>query len=84
MSSQLFGTSHVPKLITDRDNRRVPRLAAMEKPRYTYNDVHNIIKDAAPRVAEFKPDMLIAIGMETFLVGMLLALDLNRLSPGGG
>jgi uncharacterized protein len=40
----------------------------MEKPRYTYNDVHNIIRNSASRVVEFKPDMLIAIGMEQFQV----------------
>jgi hypothetical protein len=28
----------------------------------TYNEVHNIIKRAAKEIAEFKPDLLIAIG----------------------
>jgi hypothetical protein len=30
--------------------------------RYTYNDIHNIIKHALPTIAEFKPEILIAIG----------------------
>ncbi|EIW79264.1 PRTase-like protein [Coniophora puteana RWD-64-598 SS2] len=30
--------------------------------RATYNDIHNIIKASAVQIAEFKPDMLIAIG----------------------
>jgi hypothetical protein len=32
--------------------------------RYTYNDIHNIIKNSAPKVAEFKPDIIIAIGRQ--------------------
>jgi len=28
----------------------------------TYNDIHNIIKASATKIAEFKPNMLIAIG----------------------
>ncbi|KAH9935926.1 PRTase-like protein [Epithele typhae] len=41
--------------------------------RVTYNDVHNLIRKSAEKIAEFKPDMLIAIGffparvMRTFL-----------------
>ena len=30
--------------------------------RVTYNDVHNLIRASAAKIAEFKPDMLIAIG----------------------
>ncbi|OSD03108.1 PRTase-like protein [Trametes coccinea BRFM310] len=30
--------------------------------RVTYNDVHNLIRQSAKKIAEFKPDMLIAIG----------------------
>ncbi|KAJ8495254.1 hypothetical protein ONZ51_g1796 [Trametes cubensis] len=29
--------------------------------RVTYNDVHNLIRESAKKIAEFKPDMLIAI-----------------------
>ncbi|KAF9820606.1 hypothetical protein IEO21_01309 [Rhodonia placenta] len=32
----------------------------------TYNDIHNLIRAAADRIAEFKPDMLIAIGAHGF------------------
>ncbi|OSX64285.1 hypothetical protein POSPLADRAFT_1039355 [Postia placenta MAD-698-R-SB12] len=32
----------------------------------TYNDIHNLIRAAADRIAEFKPDMLIAIGGRGF------------------
>lgn len=37
-------------------------MAEPEHIRVTYNDVHNLIKKAAERIAEFKPDVLIAIG----------------------
>ncbi|CDO73288.1 hypothetical protein BN946_scf185008.g50 [Trametes cinnabarina] len=30
--------------------------------RITYNDVHNLIRESAKKIAEWKPDMLIAIG----------------------
>ena len=30
--------------------------------RATYNEIHNIIKRSAEKIAEFKPNMLIAIG----------------------
>lgn len=30
--------------------------------RVTYNDVHKLIQTSAERIAEFKPDILIAIG----------------------
>ena len=30
--------------------------------RVTYNDVHNIIKTASEKIADWKPDLLIAIG----------------------
>ena len=31
--------------------------------RVTYNDVHNIIKAASEKIAEWKPNLLIAIGV---------------------
>ncbi|KAI0675548.1 PRTase-like protein [Trametes maxima] len=40
-------------------------MAALQEPehlRVTYNDVHNLIRASAQKIAEFKPDMLIAIG----------------------
>ncbi|KAI0766935.1 PRTase-like protein [Trametes elegans] len=40
-------------------------MAAVQEPehlRVTYNDVHNLIRASAQKIAEFKPDMLIAIG----------------------
>ena len=30
--------------------------------RMTYNDIHKLIRASAEKIAEFKPDMLIAIG----------------------
>ncbi|EIW58633.1 PRTase-like protein [Trametes versicolor FP-101664 SS1] len=51
-------------------------MAATQEPehlRVTYNDVHNLIRRSAEKIAEFKPDLLIAIGffparvMRTFL-----------------
>ena len=30
--------------------------------RVTYNQVHNLIRDSAKKIAEFKPDLFIAIG----------------------
>lgn len=42
----------------------IPRktMSAPEHFRVTYNDVHKLIQASAERIAEFKPDMLIAIG----------------------
>lgn len=40
-------------------------MAATHEPehlRVTYNDVHNLIRRSAEKIAEFKPDLLIAIG----------------------
>lgn len=34
----------------------------------TYNDIHNLIRAAADRIAEFKPDMLIAIGAHVLCI----------------
>ncbi len=31
--------------------------------RITYNEVHNLIRASAAKIAEWKPDLLIAIGM---------------------
>ena len=30
--------------------------------RVTYNEVHNLIRESAKKIAEFKPDLFIAIG----------------------
>jgi uncharacterized protein len=35
--------------------------------RATYNDVHNLIKKSSTEIAEFKPDILIAIGSYTLV-----------------
>ncbi|OJT01888.1 Hypoxanthine-guanine phosphoribosyltransferase [Trametes pubescens] len=43
-------------------------MAAIQEPehlRVTYNDVHNLIRRSAEKIAEFKPDLLIAIGAHT-------------------
>jgi hypoxanthine phosphoribosyltransferase len=37
-------------------------MAEPEHLRVTYNEVHNIIKASAEKIAEFKPNLLIAIG----------------------
>ncbi len=39
---------------------------AMSEPehfRTTYDDIHRLLRASAEKIAEFKPDMLIAIGM---------------------
>jgi hypothetical protein len=41
----------------------------------TYNDVHNIIKKAAEKISEFKPDLVIAIGRETLICMRLISLN---------
>ena len=33
--------------------------------RITYNEVHNLIRASAAKIAEWKPDMLIAIGVSS-------------------
>ncbi|KAM5533856.1 hypothetical protein V8D89_012519 [Ganoderma adspersum] len=40
--------------------------------RVTYNDVHNLIRASAAKIAEFKPDMLIAIGGGGFFPARVL------------
>jgi hypoxanthine phosphoribosyltransferase len=37
-------------------------MAEPEHLRSTYNEIHNLIKASADKIAEFKPNMLIAIG----------------------
>ncbi|KAN0137181.1 Phosphoribosyltransferase-like protein [Lactarius tabidus] len=44
----------------------------------TYNDVHNIIKKAAERISEFKPDLVIAIGGGGFFPARVLRTFLKR------
>jgi hypothetical protein len=37
-------------------------MAAPEHVRATYNDIHDLIKASSEKIAEFKPNMIIAIG----------------------
>ena len=37
-------------------------MAEPEHVRATYNDIHDLIKVSAEKIAEFKPNILIAIG----------------------
>lgn len=38
----------------------------------TYNDIHNLIREATPKIAaEFNPDLLIAIGSSSRLPALL-------------
>ena len=49
-------------------------MAAVQEPehlRVTYNDVHNLIRASAQKIAEFKPDMLIAIGARSLFTSAL-------------
>ncbi|KAI0352300.1 PRTase-like protein [Trametes cingulata] len=46
--------------------------------RVTYNDVHNLIRDSAKKIAEFKPDMLIAIGGGGFFPARVLRTFLKN------
>ncbi|KAI0924573.1 hypothetical protein AcW2_005426 [Taiwanofungus camphoratus] len=43
-----------------------------EHVRSTYNDIHNLIRASAKKIAEFKPDMLIAIGGGGFFPARVL------------
>ncbi|TFK71612.1 PRTase-like protein [Pluteus cervinus] len=52
--------------------------AQVQHLRVTYNDIHNLIRKATPKIAEFDPDLMVAIGgggffparvMRTFLRG---------------
>ena len=40
----------------------LPTMSEVQHIRVTYNDVHNIIKAASEKIADWKPDLLIAIG----------------------
>ncbi|EGO22079.1 hypothetical protein SERLADRAFT_472396 [Serpula lacrymans var. lacrymans S7.9] len=46
----------------------------------TYNDIHNIIKVSAEKIAEFKPNMLIAIGGRGFFPARVLRTFLKDAS----
>ena len=60
----------------------------MSEPKHilcTYNDVHNIIKRSAEKIAEWKPNLLIAIGLCISAIVVLqlcidTALDRRRVS----
>jgi hypothetical protein len=47
----------------------------------TYNDIHNLIKDATKQIAEFKPELLIAIGMILPFIPLFAS---NHKQLGGG
>lgn len=50
--------------------------------RVTYNDIHNLIRDATPKIAtEFNPDLMIAIGKPSIILN---DLDLSKNLTGGG
>lgn len=53
-------------------------MAEPEHFRTTYNDVHNLIKNAAPKIAEFKPDLFIAIGGGGFFPARVLRTFLKN------
>jgi hypoxanthine phosphoribosyltransferase len=40
-------------------------MAEPEHVRATYNDIHDLIKASAEKIVEFKPNMIIAIGVCT-------------------
>jgi hypoxanthine phosphoribosyltransferase len=44
-------------------------MAEPEHVRATYNDIHDLIKASATKIAEFKPNMIIAIGVYRFARG---------------
>ncbi|THH03136.1 hypothetical protein EW146_g10501 [Bondarzewia mesenterica] len=46
--------------------------------RATYNDVHNLIKNSASKIAEFKPDIFIAIGGGGFFPARVLRTFLKN------
>ncbi|KAF8845149.1 PRTase-like protein [Paxillus ammoniavirescens] len=48
--------------------------------RATYNDIHNIIKASAEKIAQFKPNMLIAIGGGGFFPARVLRTFLKDVS----
>ena len=50
--------------------------------RITYNEVHNIIRDASAKIAEWEPDMMVAIGEPSLTLSC--HLDAQGLDPGGG
>ncbi|KDQ61551.1 hypothetical protein JAAARDRAFT_31004 [Jaapia argillacea MUCL 33604] len=47
-------------------------MAAPEHLRMTYNEIHNLIRATAPKLAEFKPDLFIAIGGGGFFPARVL------------
>ncbi|KAI0372814.1 PRTase-like protein [Pilatotrama ljubarskyi] len=56
-------------------------MATIQEPehlRVTYNEVHNLIRDSAKKIAEFKPDMLIAIGGGGFFPARVLRTFLKN------
>lgn len=47
--------------------------------RVTYNEVHNLIRESAKKIAEFKPDLFIAIGQSTASAFSSFCEDLRSL-----
>jgi len=53
--------------------------------RVTYNDIHNLIRTATPTIAEFNPDLLVAIGVLNLLhLSSNANVNINSLNLGGG
>ncbi|TFY75032.1 hypothetical protein EWM64_g8980 [Hericium alpestre] len=53
-------------------------MADPEHLRYTYDEVHNLIKKSAEQIADFQPDMLIAIGGGGFFPARVLRTFLKN------
>jgi hypoxanthine phosphoribosyltransferase len=41
----------------------------------TYNEVHNVIKRSAEEIAEFKPDLILAIGRDSIPISVVSNSD---------
>jgi hypothetical protein len=56
-------------------SRLFAKMAEPEHSRATYNDIHDLIKASAEKIVEFKPNMIIAIGvLSSFGVYEILSL----------
>lgn len=56
-------------------------MAEIQHLRATYNDIHKLIQQSAVKIAEFKPDLFIAIG--DFFFRFFYALILTKITGGG-
>lgn len=53
--------------------------------RATYNDIHKLIRNATPKIAEaFKPELLVAIGTSRSSIGFSVTYSINQPDLGGG